>query len=387
MLTSSTTKGEHRKTAKGVEARGQEQNATVKGANISSDFRHDNMRQIFFLLVPFCAVVLLDAFQPSTTNIRNYRNNGHASSKLLDTDAVANDGIQQNIEESEYWKIAPSMYYPEARVLPTELREAMAKNRHPEESQEDLGKGISILQDWRENWFTYESPLDHPDLIDPHTGFAEYECEVEGDLPSDLIGTLYRNGPGKFGIDGERVQHVLDADALVYKIEFPPLENRSSKRKIKFLSRFVLTEHFEEERKANKFLYRGTFGTGPSSEFFDSRPKTGLNDDPIEPSPLSKVVGGAFNTKIKNSANTQIISFGGKVLALFEAGLPHRLDPISLATLGEDTMNGSLKSALPVKLGKDVPSELIPDFIGGHAVRSKRILFEPTTNQTIHSHF
>ena len=171
-------------------------------------------------------------------------------------------------------------------------------------------------------------------------------------------------------MNGERVQHTLDADALVYKIEIPPpLEDGNSKqRKVKFLSRFVLTEHFEKERKANKFLYRGTFGTGPSSELFDSRPKLGLNEDPIEPSTLSKVIGGAFNTDIKNSANTQIISFGGKVLALFEAGLPHRLDPVTLKTLGEDTMDGMLKSALPVKLGDDIPEDFVPDFIGGHAV-------------------
>lgn len=278
---------------------------------------------------------------------------------------------RQKNKETEFWKIAPSTFYPEPRPLSPELKEAMENNKHPEENQADLGRGVSILQDWRENWFTYESPKDDPDLINEETGYAEYECDVEGEIPSDLVGTLYRNGPGKFGVNGERVQHTLDADALVYKIEIPspPPENGSAQeRTVKFLSRFVLTEHFENERKAKKFLYRGTFGTGPSSEFFDSRPKQrGLNEDPIEPSPLSKVIGGAFNTDIKNSANTQIISFGGKVLALFEAGLPHKLDPVTLETLGEDTMDGTLKSALPVKLGDDIPEEFVPDFIGGHA--------------------
>jgi hypothetical protein len=61
-----------------------------------------------------------------------------------------------------------------------------------------------------------------------------------------------------------------------------------------------------------------------------------------------------------------VISFGGKLLALFEAGLPHRLDPVTLETLGEDTMGGSLKAALPVKMG--IPDEFEPDFLGGHAV-------------------
>jgi hypothetical protein len=286
-----------------------------------------------------------------------------------------NNNSSNNNNNKEYWKIAPSPFHPEPRPLTPDLEKALNEQSHPTETQDELGRGVSILSDWRENWHTYESPPEDPDLIDPLTGYAEYECDaIEGTVPDDLVGTLYRNGPGKFGVNGERVQHVLDADALVYKIDFPPpVPPKEGPRKISFLSRFVMTEHFVEEQKNQKFLYRGTFGTGPSSEFFDARPKNGLNADPIEPTTISKVVGGAFNTDIKNSANTQIVSFGGKVLALFEAGLPHRLDPLTLETLGEDTMGGALKSALPVKLGDDIPEEFVPDFIGGHAVSSMKM--------------
>jgi hypothetical protein len=35
-------------------------------------------------------------------------------------------------------------------------------------------------------------------------------------LPDTLIGTLYQNEPGDFGVRGEQVQHVLNANALVY---------------------------------------------------------------------------------------------------------------------------------------------------------------------------
>ena len=79
------------------------------------------------------------------------------------------------------------------------------------------------------------------------------------------------------------------------------------------------------------------------------------------------MVARAFNTDLKNPANTQVISFAGKVLALFEAGLPHAIDPETLETLGEDTLGGVLKKGLPVKLGDDVPSKYQPDFIGGTA--------------------
>lgn len=63
-----------------------------------------------------------------------------------------------------------------------------------------------------------------------------------------------------------------------------------------------------------------------------------------------------------------MVSFGGKLLALFEAGLPYSLDPVTLETIGEDSLGGLLKSSLPVKLGDSFPEEFVPDFIGGHAV-------------------
>ena len=105
----------------------------------------------------------------------------------------------------------------------------------------------------------------------------------------------------------------------------------------------------KEEERANEFLYRSTFGTGPRG--YAKPPRNGLNEDPWQPPLLSKIVGNALKVDIKNSANTQVISFGGKVLALFEAGLPHQLDPKTLKTIGEDTLGGVLKKGIPVKLG------------------------------------
>jgi all-trans-8'-apo-beta-carotenal 15,15'-oxygenase len=187
---------------------------------------------------------------------------------------------------------------------------------------------------------------------------------IDGKIPDDLVGCLYRNGPGKFGVGGDRVEHVLDADGLVIKVLFPP-KDQDGKREFKFMSRFVETEAMKEEERANEFLYRSTFGTGPRG--YAKPPRNGLNEDPWQAPLLSKIVGNALKVDIKNSANTQVISFGGKVLALFEAGLPHQLDPETLKTIGEDTLGGVLKKGSPVKLGKDVPEEYVPDFLGGTA--------------------
>jgi hypothetical protein len=264
-----------------------------------------------------------------------------------------------------YWEIAPTLVRPNPRPLTEKLRRAMETNTHPEEPQSELGRGVFCTSDWRRAWNTYESPPEDPDLIDPDTGLAEYPVEVEGDLPYDLVGVLYRNGPGKMGVGGERVAHTLDGDGMILKISMPP-PDKHGKRTVMFRSRFVETEAMVRERQANRFIYRGTFGTGPSP-FFDKRPKNGLNSDPIEPSILSKVIGRALNIDLKNTANTQVISFAGKVLALFEAGLPYAIDPETLETLGEDTLGGVLKKGLPAKLGANIPKKYQPDFIGGTA--------------------
>lgn len=275
----------------------------------------------------------------------------------------------------KYFEIGSTLNRPGPFKLTPKLKESVEKNIHPEESDGDLGRGTYITSDWRKAWHTYESPIDSPDLIDPKTGYAEYIIEsddIEGEVPDDLVGVLYRNGPGKFGVNGERVQHVLDADGLITKIIFPPPSSDGKKdgRKFAFKSRFVETEWMKEEEEAKRFLYRGTFGTSPSG--FETPPRKGLNEDPWDESVASRIFGSFGKLEIKNSANTQAIYFGGKLLALFEAGLPHKLDPDTLETLGEDDLGGTLpyptgKGVSPVKLPGEVPTEFTPDFLGGAA--------------------
>ncbi|KAG7337541.1 lignostilbene-alpha,beta-dioxygenase [Nitzschia inconspicua] len=272
--------------------------------------------------------------------------------------------------DQSYWELGPTlMARPEPMPLPPNLFHAMKTGTHPVESQEDLGRGVFVTADWRRAWSNYESPPDNPNLIDPATGNAEYNIdEIEGEIPLDLVGTLYRNGPGLFGRGEERAQHVLDADGLVYSITFPPIKECANfQRTIRFKSRFVETEAFKEEREVDRFLYRSTFGTGPAA-FFDKVPKNGLNGEPVQRSLLSRVVGMGGNVNIKNSANTHVISFGGKLLALFEAGLPHVLDPLTLETIGEDDMGGTLKQGLPVKIGCGTfLQNFMPSSLGGDA--------------------
>lgn len=286
-------------------------------------------------------------------------------SEASETMLITTEGIslKKINDDRQYWEIGPTMLNPSPGPLSDKLRQALETGTHPVETQEELGYGIFLTNDWRKAWYTYGS-LSDEHVVNPKTGYAEYMVDdIEGTVPDDLVGTLYRNGPGKFGINGERVQHVLDADGLVLQLSFPP--PGTGKREFRFKSRFVETEAMMNEENAGKFLYRSTFGTGPLPDIFPS-PRRGLNSDPRQEPWHAKLFGRAFKTTIKNSANTQIISFGGKLLALFEAGLPHRLDPTTLNTLGEDTLGGLLpRNKLPVRLSN--PPKILPDFIGGAA--------------------
>ncbi len=161
--------------------------------------------------------------------------------------------------------------------------------------------------------------------------------DIEGDIPPELQGTLFRNGPGLLDINGQRLHHPFDGDGMVCAFTF-------AQGQVHFRNRFVRTEGFVAEQQAGQILYRGVFGT----------PKPG------------GWLANAFDLRIKNIANTNVIYWGGKLLALWEAGQPYRLDPLTLETLGADTLDGLLQTGDPFSAhpivdpgGSDHPPRLV----------------------------
>jgi all-trans-8'-apo-beta-carotenal 15,15'-oxygenase len=159
------------------------------------------------------------------------------------------------------------------------------------------------------------------DRIDWKRGYQsqpnEYDYsidDIEGKIPADLQGTLFRNGPGLLEVNGQRLHHPFDGDGMVCAIAFDG-------GRAHFRNRFVRTEGFLAEQKAGKILYRGVFGT--------QKP--------------GGLLANAFDFQLKNIANTNIIYWGDKLLALWEAAEPHRLDPKTLETIGKDYLNGILE--------------------------------------------
>ncbi len=139
--------------------------------------------------------------------------------------------------------------------------------------------------------------------------------DIEGEIPSNLRGTLFRNGPGLLDIQGIPLNHPFDGDGMVSAISF------TGNGKVHFQNRFVRTEGYVAEQNSGKMLYRGVFGT--------QKPGGWLNN--------------LFDVKVKNIANTNVIYWGNKLLALWEAARPYRLNPATLETEEIESFAGLLE--------------------------------------------
>ncbi len=137
---------------------------------------------------------------------------------------------------------------------------------------------------------------------------------ARGAIPAELEGTLYRNGPGRLERGGQWVHHPFDGDGMITALRF-------AGGKAELRNRFVRTEGWQAEELADKFLYRGVFGT--------QKP--------------GGAVANAFDLRLKNIANTHVVRLGDQLLALWEAAEPHALDPDSLETRGLSLLDGVLK--------------------------------------------
>ncbi|OGX84156.1 carotenoid oxygenase family protein [Hymenobacter coccineus] len=137
---------------------------------------------------------------------------------------------------------------------------------------------------------------------------------LEGALPPSLVGTLLRNGNGHFEQHGVLYDHLFDGDGMVARFVFDG-------QTVRYRNRYVRTDEFVAEERAGRMLYR-SFGTNLPG---------GLR-------------ANFLKTQFKNTANTSLVQHGGQLLALWEGGLPHALDPATLATRGRFDYGGVLRN-------------------------------------------
>eukprot|EP01117_Protostelium_nocturnum_P003756 TRINITY_DN15026_c0_g1_i1.p1 TRINITY_DN15026_c0_g1~~TRINITY_DN15026_c0_g1_i1.p1 ORF type:complete len:515 (+),score=183.34 TRINITY_DN15026_c0_g1_i1:58-1545(+) len=157
----------------------------------------------------------------------------------------------------------------------------------------------------------------------------DYDLEVEGEIPKELVGTFYRNGPGRMEVYDTKLAHPIDGDGMITAISFKD-------GKAHFKSKYVKTSGYEIEEREKRAVMKGMMGTVPVNktwgEWFDEFKKD--------------VTRGRFpNLRFKNPSNTSVYHWGGKLMSVWEGGMPYSLDPRTLETVGRENLGGSLEAA------------------------------------------
>ena len=133
---------------------------------------------------------------------------------------------------------------------------------------------------------------------------------IHGRAPEGLAGSLYRNGPGKFHRPGGSVDHWFDGDGLMRAF-------RVSDGAATLEARFIDTPKRRVETAANAVVQPG-FGTA------------------------GKPGAQVRNADDTNAGNISVMSMGGELWALWEAGSPIAMDPKDLSTKGMKTLREDL---------------------------------------------
>lgn len=141
------------------------------------------------------------------------------------------------------------------------------------------------------------------------------ECEVIGEIPDGLRGSFVRNGPNPM-FEPIGKYHMFDGDGMLHGVDF--LDGKASYR-----NRWIRSRGLSAEMNLGRAVYPG------------------LSD--VMNFPAEDLVGDAG--PVKNPANTHIVRHAGKLLALWEQGLPTEIAP-DLSTVGEWNFDGGLTGAM-----------------------------------------
>jgi len=136
---------------------------------------------------------------------------------------------------------------------------------------------------------------------------------VEGTIPRELRGSLYRNGPGLFERGGLRKPHLLDGDGLVQRLSFADGVAR-------YQNAFVRTPKFVAEEAADAFRF-ATWSMRRPGGF------------------IANLGGGAGHSQ----AGVTVYPFNERLYAFDEVSPAFGLDPQTLETLGEESLGDPTK--------------------------------------------
>ncbi|GMM86745.1 carotenoid oxygenase family protein [Pseudoalteromonas sp. MTN2-4] len=157
-------------------------------------------------------------------------------------------------------------------------------------------------------------------LVGLKQNIAPQTLMLEGKLPADFRGTFYRNGPAIHQRQDQRYLHLFEGDGMIQQFSF-------TDQGVRHQAKFVNTNKFVQEQKADKFLF-----SGPDSKLTDSLSVTGPDS--------------------VNTANTNILPVNGELWALWEEGSATAIEADTLETkglvdLGQNTKYGNSLKGLP----------------------------------------
>nr|WP_308494594.1 carotenoid oxygenase family protein [Mycolicibacter senuensis] len=86
--------------------------------------------------------------------------------------------------------------------------------------------------------------------------------DYDGELPADLHGTLYRNGPGKLDAGGQQLGHLFDGDGMLSMFTF-------ADGRLHYRNRYVATKHYRKslaskELRTARWERCARAGSGPT---------------------------------------------------------------------------------------------------------------------------
>ncbi len=146
---------------------------------------------------------------------------------------------------------------------------------------------------------------------------------VEGNIPKEINGVLYQNGPGAFSSQGQPYGHVFDGDGLIRAI-------RIQGGKAEGAAKLVQSKGLLAERKAGKLLYSGTDTEATNWQSTKARVRALIKNKPAT----------------KNVANTSVLFWQKRLFALVEgSSLPTELNPDTLDTIGETSFGNVIRDA------------------------------------------
>ena len=147
-------------------------------------------------------------------------------------------------------------------------------------------------------------------IAEPAPEFDSTPLEIiSGSIPTQLRGTLYRNGPARLSRGGQRVGHWFDGDGAILGVHFRDTGATG-------VYRYVKTQGYLNEQKEDAFIYPN-YGMTAAGAFWNNWLKP-----------------------VKNAANTSVLALPDRLLALWEGGKPHALDLETLETIGIDDLSG-----------------------------------------------